>query len=69
MYASRFVIGAVALSLLVAGFGCTTGKSGKIPVASPMVVFAPPEREDVFPDEDTSTEEEPASAEAAGDGE
>lgn len=62
MYASRFVLGVLALSLLVAGFGCKTGKSGKVPVASPISSFVMPEREDVFPDEDSEGEGEDADS-------
>lgn len=61
MHASRFLLGALALTFLVAGFGCKTGKSGAPPVSNPIVTFTPPDREDVFPDE-TETEE------AEGDG-
>lgn len=59
MYASRFVLGGpflLALSLLVAGFGCKTGKAGKVPVASPMSTFEKPEREDIFPEDEEVTE-------------
>jgi len=65
MYASRFVLGVLALSLLVAGFGCKTGKSGKVPTASPMVSFTAPDREDVFPDEDAEAEGGGESADSA----
>jgi hypothetical protein len=53
MYASRFVLGALALSLLVAGFGCKTGKGGKVPTASPMTSFAPPDADEILPEDDT----------------
>jgi hypothetical protein len=62
-FASRFLVGALALSLLVAGFGCKVAP-GKVPVASPITRFEAPEREDVFPDEG---EAEGDAADAGGD--
>lgn len=65
MYASRFVLGVLALSLLVAGVGCKTGKSGKIPTASPLSTFSQPDREDIFPDEEAEAEGEGDGADSA----
>ncbi|HUQ04233.1 MAG TPA: hypothetical protein VM261_17155 [Kofleriaceae bacterium] len=53
MHASRFLLGALALSLLIAGSGCKVAP-GKVPVASPITTFEAPDREDVFPDEDAA---------------
>lgn len=66
MYASRFVLAALALSVLLGAAACKTGKSGKIPVAAPGAtqVFVPPERDEVFPDEDTSGEGDGEGADA-----
>jgi hypothetical protein len=66
MHASRLFLGAIALSLLVAGFGCKVAP-GKVPVVSPMTSFEAPDREDVFPDEGEADEGE-AEASDAGDG-
>lgn len=63
MHASRFLLGALALSFMVAGLGCKTGKGGTPPVASPIYTFTAPEREDVFPDESETEEEEGAGDE------
>jgi hypothetical protein len=59
MYVSRFVLAVLASALLVGAVGCKTTKAGKLPVAAPGAtqVFAPPDREDVFPDEDTSDDD------------
>lgn len=65
MHVSRFLFGALALSFLVAGFGCKTGKSGAPPVSNPIVTFTAPDREDVFPDE-SETEEAGAGGEEFG---
>jgi hypothetical protein len=56
MHASRFVLAVLASALLVGAVGCKTTKAGKLPVAAPGAtqVFVPPDRDDVFPDEDTS---------------
>ncbi len=55
MHASRFLIGALALFLMVGGFGCKVAP-GKVPVVSPITKFEPPDRDDVFPDENASEE-------------
>ncbi len=52
MYATRFVLGVLALALVFGSVGCKKGKGGKVPVASPMSQFVPPDRDDVFPDGD-----------------
>ena len=52
MHATRFVLGTLALALALGSFGCKTGRSGKVPVASPMTQFVAPERDDIFPDGD-----------------
>jgi hypothetical protein len=58
MYASRFVLAVLASALLVGAVGCKTTKAGKVPVAAPGAtqVFVPPDREDVFPEDDSSDE-------------
>jgi hypothetical protein len=53
------------MGLLVSASACKTTKAGKLPVAAPGAtqVFVPPERDDVFPDEDTSDDEGEGDAE------
>jgi hypothetical protein len=68
MYASRFVLAVLASCLLVGAVGCKTTKAGNLPVAAPGAtqVFVPPDRDEVFPDEDTSGDE--GGEEGEGDG-
>jgi hypothetical protein len=54
------------LCLLAASAACKTGAAGKVPTSLPVQTFQPPDKDELFPDDDST--QDSASDGAAGEG-